>query len=246
MESKFKINGELIQANLYQLKKGDTVLKTTNYYDNTDIEIVLDPKKSPIENMEKYFTKFKKLRKSIPHIEDQINLAKDELHYFDLLLHQIENATLKDIEEIKDELEDKKYIKKKTTKKKRNKTPNYDTYIDQDGIEIVVGKNNIQNQYITHKLAKHNDVWFHTKDTTGSHVVVRSPFPLSETTIRTASQLAAYYSKARHSSSVPVDYVEVRHLKKVPGHIGSFVTYKNNKTMYIDPDIEFIINLQKK
>ena len=242
----FRIKGELIQANMYHIKKGDTLLKTINYYDNTPIDIALDPKKDAIENMEKYLTKFKKLRKSVPHIENQIQSAKDELSYFEVLLHQIESATLKDIEEIKEELEDKKYIKKKQVKKKRKKTPNYDTYFDDEGVEIVVGKNNIQNEYISHKLARHNEVWFHVKESTGSHVVVRKEFPLSETTIRTASQLAAYHSKMKHSSSVPVDYLEVRYLKKVPGKIGSYVTYTNNKTIYIDPDHEFIIQLKKK
>ncbi len=242
---KFKIKGELIQANMYNIKKGDTLLKTINYYDNTEIEIALDPKKDAIENMEKYFTKFKKLRKSIPHIENQINLAKNELLYFEELLHQIENASLKDIEEIKDELEDKKYIRKKATKKKRNKKPNYDTYIVED-TEIVVGKNNIQNEFITHKLARHNEVWFHVKDSTGSHVLVRKPHPLSETLIRAAAQLASYHSKMKNSSSVPIDYLEARYIKKVPGRIGSYVTYKNNKTIYIDPDLEFILQLKKR
>ncbi len=247
-KDKFKIKGELIQANMYNMKKGETLLKTINYYDNTEIEIVLDPKKDPIENMEKYFTKYKKLRKSVPHINKQIDSAKQEVQYFEELLHQIENATLKDIEEIKDELEDKKYIRKKITSKKvkKKKKPNFDTYFDEDGIEIVVGKNNIQNEFITHKLAKHNEMWFHVKSNSGSHVLVRSTNPLSETTIRTASQLAAYHSKSKNSSSVPVDYVQVRYVKKVPGRIGSFVTYKNNKTIYIDPDQEFVIALKKK
>lgn len=243
---KFKIKGELIQANLYNVKKGDTMLKCINYYDGNEIEIVLDPKKDAIENMEKYFKKYKKLRISIPYIEKQIKEAQKELKYFEELLAQIEFASLKDIEEIKDELEANKYIKKKVTKKRKKSKPNFETFVDEEGIEILVGKNNIQNEFITHRLAKHNEVWFHVKEAPGSHVVVRHPLPLTETTIRTASQLAAYFSKLRKSSSVPVDYVEVRYLKKVPGRIGSFVTYKNNKTIYIDPEEEFIINLRKK
>lgn len=242
----YKIKGELIQANLYNVKKGDTTLKTINYYDNEEITIDLDPKKNAIENMEAYFKKNKKLRISIPYIEKEIKKAKNELVYFEELLSQLEYATIKDIEEIKEELEDNKYIKKKVQSKKRKNKPNYDTYFDRDGIEILVGKNNLQNEYITHKLAKHNEVWFHTKDSPGSHVIVRHPLPLTESTIRTAAQLSAYFSKMRKSSSVPIDYVEVRYLKKVPGRAGSFVTYKNNKTIYIDPDEEFVINLQKK
>jgi predicted ribosome quality control (RQC) complex YloA/Tae2 family protein len=242
----FKIKGELIQANLYQIKKGDTLLKTLNYYDNTPIEISLDPKKSPIENMEQYFKKYKKQKTSIPYLEKEIQKAKKERIYFEELLGQIEIATLKDIEEIKDELVSHKYIKSKDTKKKRKNKPNFDTYFDSEGIEILVGKNNIQNDYITHKLARHNEVWFHAKGAPGSHVIVKAQMPLTETTIRTASQLAAYFSKYRKSSSVPIDYVEKRYLKKVPGTKGSFVTYTNNKTIYIDPDEDFILNLRKK
>ena len=158
----------------------------------------------------------------------------------------MEIATLKDIEEIKDELVENNYIKSKDTKKKRKKKLNFDAYFDPENIEILVGKNIIQNDYITHKLAKHNEVWFHVKEAPGSHVVVKAPMPLSETTIRTASQLAAYFSKYRKSSSVPVDYVEVRYLKKVPGTKGSFVTYTNQKTIYIDPDEDFVLKLRKK
>ena len=242
----FKIKGELIQANLYSIKKGDTVLKCTNYYDNTEIEIMLDPKKDPIENMEKFFKKYKKLKASIPYLEKQIEIAQKEKRYFEELLLQIEHATIKDVEEIKEELERNKYLKKKETKKKRKLKPNYDTYFTEDGVEILVGKNNLQNEYITHKLAKHNEVWMHVKEAPGSHVLIRKPFPLNETTIRTAAQLAAYYSSMKHSSSVPIDYVEVRYIKKVPGRIGSYVTYRHNKTIYIDPDPEFIIELQKK
>lgn len=242
----FKIKGELIQANLYSIKKGDTVLNCVNYYDNTEIEIILDPKKDAIENMEKYFKKYKKLKTSIPYLEKQIALSKKEKRYFEELLLQIEHSTIKDIEEIKYELEQNKYLKKKETKKKRKIKPNYDTYFTNSGVEILVGKNNLQNQFITHRLAKHNEVWMHVKEAPGSHVLIRKQFPLSEETIRTAAQLAAYYSSLQHSSSVPVDYVEVRYIKKVPGRIGSYVTYKNHKTIYIDPEQDFILNLQKK
>ena len=243
---KYKIKGELIQANLYNISKGDRVLECINYYDNSEIKIDLDIKKTPVQNSEKYFKKYKKLKTSIPYINRQIKEAKNEMRYFEELLHQVQNASLKDIEEIKDELIDKKYLKQKLVKRKRKKKPNYETYFDKDDVEILVGKNNIQNEFITHKLAKHNEVWFHVKGAPGSHVVVRKTLPLSETTIRTAAQLASYFSKLKTSSSVPVDYVEVRYIKKVPGKINSFVTYKNNKTIYIDPDNDFILKLRRK
>jgi len=242
----YKIKGELIQANLYNITKGDSVLRCLNYYDNKEITIDLDIKKNPVQNSEKYFKKYKKLKTSIPYINKQIREAKNEMRYFEELLHQVENASLKDIEEIRDELMEKRYLKQKLVKNKRKKKPNFETYYDEEGIEILVGKNNIQNEYITHKLAKHNEVWFHVKEAPGSHVIVRKTLPLSETNIRTASQLASYFSKLRGSSSVPVDYVEVRYIKKVPGKINSFVTYKNNKTIYIDPDEDFILSLRRK
>jgi len=243
---KFRIKGELIQANLHLIDKGDTKLTCTNYYTNESMEIALDIKLSPIKNSEKYFKKYKKLKNSIPHLNNQIDDAKLELKYFNQLHQQIENATLKDIEEIKDELVNKKYIKSSSSNRKKKHKPNFDTYYDELGVKILVGKNNLQNEYITHKLAKHNEVWFHVKDAPGSPVVTCQQMPLDEITIRTASQLAAYFSKMKTSSSVPVDYLEIRYIKKVPGRINSFVTYKNNKTIYIDPDEEFIRNLQKK
>lgn len=241
-----KIKGELIQANLYNMSKGDNVLVCLNYYTNEEVRIDLDVKKTPVQNSAKYFKKYKKLKTSIPHINHQIKEAKNEMKYFEQLLHQIDNASLKDIEEIKDELIEKKYLKQKLKKVKRKKKPNFETYYNEDNVEILVGKNNLQNAYITHKLAKHNEVWFHVKGAPGSHVIVRKTFPLTERTIRTASQLAAHFSKLRLSSSVPVDYVEVRYIKKVPGKMNSFVTYKNNKTIYIDPNKDFILNLKRK
>ena len=241
-----RIKGELIQANLNNVAKGDTSITCLNYYTNEKIMIDLDEKLSPIKNSAKYFKKYKKQKASIPYINIQIKEALNEIRYFEQLLQQVENSSLKDIEEIKEELVIKKYIKKKIIVKKKKKKPNYETYFDEDGTEILVGKNNIQNEFITHKIAKHNEIWFHTKDAPGSHVIVKKTFPLSETTIRTAAQLAAYFSKMKKSSSVPIDYLERRYLKKVPGKINSFVTYTNNKTIYIDPDEDFIINLKRK
>ncbi len=242
----YRVKGELIQANLNKIIKGDISLVCLDYYTNQEVTIDLDEKLSPVKNSAKYFKKYKKLKASIPYIKIQIRRALIEIRYFEQLLQQIENSSLKDIEEIKEELIIKRYIKKKLVTKKKKKKPNYETYFDSEGVEILVGKNNIQNEYITHKVARHNEIWFHAKEAPGSHVIVKETFPLSENTIRTAAQLAAYFSKMKKSSSVPVDYLERRYLKKVPGRINSFVTYTNNKTIYIDPDEDFIINLKRK
>ncbi len=243
---KIRVKGELIQANLHTLSKGDSTLKCINYYTDQEVVIPLDNKLTPIQNSEKYFKKYKKVKASIPHLENQINDAKLELRYIAQITSQIENASLKDIEEIKTELMNRKLMKRTSNSKKRKSKPNYETFYDELGTEILVGKNNLQNQYITHKLAKHTDVWFHVKDAPGSHVVSRDSFPLEEGTIRTCAQLAAYFSSYKESSSVPIDYVEVRYIKKVPGKINSFVTYKNHKTIYIDPDEDFVLKLRKK
>lgn len=242
----YRIKGELVQANIHTISKGDNILTCLNYYTNETVVIALDTKLSPVKNSEKFYKRYKKIKNSIPHLNTQIQEAKLEMKYFHQILQQIENASLKDIEEIKDELVNRKYIKSTVVPKKRKSKPNFDTYFDELGNEILVGKNNIQNEYITHKLARHNEVWFHTKDAPGSHVVIRKTFPLDEVSIRTSAQLAAYYSKMKYSSSVAVDYLEVRYIKKVPGKINSFVTYKNNKTIYIDPDEDFILQLKKK
>lgn len=244
--NEIRVKGELVQANLHNIFKGDNSLECTNYYTDQDVIITLDNRLTPIQNSEKYFKKYKKVKASIPHLNKQINDAKLELKYIYQINTQIENASLKDIEEIKLELMNRKLIKSTTKAKKRKAKPNYETFYDELGIEILVGKNNLQNQYITHKLAKHNEVWFHVKDAPGSHVVGRTNFPLDEITIRTCAQLAAYYSSYKNSNSVAIDYTEVRYIKKVPGKINSFVTYRNHKTIYIDPDKEFISNLQKK
>ena len=245
-----RIKGELIKANLHIITRGESNLNCINYYTNQEMDIPLDPKLSPVKNSEKYFKKFKKLKASIPYLNAEIKRSNILKEYYELLQVQLSNASIHDIDEIRVELEDKKLIKRRKknikNKKKKNKKPNYETFFDSEGIEIVVGKNNIQNDYITHRLAKRLEVWFHVKGAPGSHVLVRKELPLSETTIRTAAMLAAHYSKLRTSSSVGVDYVEVKYLKKVSGKINSFVTYSTNKTIYIDPDEEFILNLKRK
>ena len=143
------------------------------------------------------------------------------------------------------ELIKNKYLKDKNQSKPKNKKINITKYILNKN-EILVGKNNIQNEYITHKLAQSYDWWFHVKDAPGSHVVFKVPHPsyiLTEQDIRFCANLAASFSKFSNSSSVPVDYVLVKYLKKIPGMKGSNVTFTNNKTIYIDPSMKEKFNL---
>ena len=245
----YKIQGELILANLYQIKRGESQVRVQNFYSQTmePITIKLDPILSPSENAQKYFQKYNKAKNSVNYILEQIELTEKEISYFETLLIQIETASLKDAYEIKEELENAGYLRKRQTKKRKtNNKPSIEKYLSDDQIEIYVGKNNLQNDYLTHKLARRYEWWFHAKDMPGSHVLVRSDEDeLSETTIRTAAQLAAYFSKGRISSSVPVDYTRIRHVKKIPAaHLG-LVTYENQKTIYIDPEESFIMSLTK-
>jgi len=240
--------GELLTANLYAAKKGMKKLEVINYYDpdGSSMEIELNPRLTPSENAQKYFTRYQKAKNSIDIIKEQIRLAETELEYFDSLYHQILTASPKDIQEIREELIEEGYLRerqKKQMKKAQNAKPVLDQYTYEE-TEILVGKNNKQNDYLTNKVAARDEIWLHTKDIPGSHVVIRSKNP-SEETILQAAKLAAYFSKARQSSSVPVDYTLVRHVKKPSGAKPGFVIYDNQQTVYVTPDEETIISLKK-
>jgi predicted ribosome quality control (RQC) complex YloA/Tae2 family protein len=240
-----RIYGDMIRQYQEQVHKGDDGLSAFSYELNKDVRIPLDRLLTPNQNVMAYFKKYKKNRQAILHLEQQITLTLHEIAYFDLLLSQIETASLNDLLEITEELKANKYLSAKTVRN-TNKHPNYDTYLDSESNEIVVGKNNIQNEYITHQMGKANEWWFHTKEIPGSHVLVRQVGDLSEATIRAAANLAAWHSKAKMSSSVPVDYTKIKNVKKIPGVPGSFVTYTQQKTIYIDPSKEFVDQLTKK
>ena len=234
-----RIKGELLKANAYIDYPRSSNITLYNYYNNEDLNIPIDPSKSLIDNANIYFKKYKKAKSAIEHLNTQIKLAEDELEYFNLINYQLNDATLKDIKEIESELINNGYIKTKVypSKKKNNLKPNY-LEIKYEGVRILVGKNNLQNEYITHKIARKDDLWFHVKDAHGSHVLVVGENKDNENVIRKAAYLAASYSEAKDSSSVPVDYTLVKYIKKIPGRKGSFVSYTHNKTIYIDPKRE--------
>ncbi len=244
-----KIKGELLLANLYQIKRGHSQFTTQNYYDENleMMTIALDPALSASDNAQKYFQRYNKAKNGVHYILEQLEKTEGDILYFETLLLQIETATIKDALEIKEELESLGYLRKRLSKKRKGSAkPNVEAYQSPDGLDILVGKNNLQNDYLTHKLAKRHEWWFHAKDMPVSHVVVRSDADdLSEATIRCAAQLAAFYSKGRQSSSVPVDYTRVKNVKKIPAAQLGFVSYEHQKTIYIDPDESFIMNLTR-
>lgn len=246
---KYSDIGILLQSNLYKVKKGDKSVTVNNYLgNNEEIQIELNPLLDPSSNLKAIFNKAKKASKAIIEIQKQIDKVLNEIHYLNTILFQLSIANNNDLEQIKQELVLNGYIKSNLKSKKKPQKIDLLSYNIEDVI-IYVGKNNTQNDYLTHKLAASNDYWFHVQKLSGSHVIVKVPennpnYEMSELVIRTAANLAAYYSTGKTSSSVPVDYTKVRFLKKVPGMKGSFVTMVNQKTIYIDPDIELINKLK--
>jgi len=243
----YRIKGDLIIQDQHKIKATDHEYTGFSYELNQELTVQLDRKLSIIDNAKKYYKRYKKFKNAIKHIHKQIILTKHQLNYFITLKQQItDNYQIDDLEEIKQELIDKHYLSKrnKQSKKKSKKPYNYDVYKLKDTI-FYVGKNNLQNNYLTHQLAKKDDMWFHVQKQSGSHVIVRSN-DLNEDVIRHAANLAAYHSKSRQSSSVPVDYTQVKHIKKIPGELGSLVSYTHQKTIYIDPDESMINSLKKQ
>ncbi|MCM3409025.1 NFACT RNA binding domain-containing protein [Metabacillus litoralis] len=247
--SEFQLYGELITANIYAISKGDKQAEVINYYDeeNNMMTIPLDVQKTPSENAQKYFSKYQKAKNSVEVVHEQIDIAQREIDYFDSLIQQIESASPKDIEEIREELIEGAYLKQrqsKNLKKKKSQKPVLEHYSSSDGTEIIVGKNNKQNEYLTNKFAARDDIWLHTKDIPGSHVVIRSSNP-SEETILEAANIAAYFSKARSSSSVPVDFTTIRHVKKPSGSKPGYVIYDHQQTVYVTPNEDLVFQLRK-
>jgi len=242
----FRIKGDLLFANLHLIQKGQKEVTVENYYDGTMMTIELDERYDGKTNANKYYAKYQKAKNSLHHLNEQIALTKEEIDYFDSLITLMENASYYDALEIKEELENLGYLKKKKTKqvhRPKNKL-HIETYLTKDNIPLYVGKNNLQNDYLTFKMAARNDMWFHVKDMPGSHVVVHSE-DLDEYTIRLASKMAAYFSKGKLSSSVPVNYTQIKTLKKPQGSKPGTVILNHYSTIYIDPDETFFDEITK-
>ncbi|TCP52442.1 putative ribosome quality control (RQC) complex YloA/Tae2 family protein [Tumebacillus sp. BK434] len=240
----YRIYGELITANLYQIERGMESVTVQNYYDEnlSDLTIPLDPALSANENAQSCFKKYNKVKKSIPILHQQIEETRAEVIYLENVLQQLSTATWSDIEEIREELQAEGYLKIKQKPLPKGKKPpkkkeapiKPERYLSSDGIELFVGKNNRQNEYLTMKFAHNTDTWLHTKDIPGSHVVIRAK-EVPETTLLEAAQLAAFFSKGRESSQVPVDYTLIKHVWKPNGAKPGFVLYDNQKTLYVTP-----------
>ncbi|WCF10137.1 NFACT family protein [Paenibacillus thiaminolyticus] len=239
---RYRVMGELLFASLHMLRKGDASVELPNYYDEDGgmITVPLDPLLSPSDNAQRYFKKYNKAKNSIAVVQEQMRAAEEENQYFDMLLHQLAGANLQDAQEIREELVQEGYLRDRERKGKRKKKdgrPTIYCYTSSEGIPIYVGKNNLQNEYVTNRLAQPNDTWLHTKDIPGSHVVIRSD-RFGDATLEEAAQLAAFFSQGKHSSLVPVDYTLIRHVRKPNGAKPGFVIYERQKTLFITPDAD--------
>jgi len=246
---KFRLYGELIISNIYKISKGMSEIELENFYDNNrKIIIPLDVRLTPSENSQRYFKKYNKSKTALIKIKEQIDETKDELFYLENVLDNIDKAEdFNDIEDIKEELIEQNYIKRKTSRNKKKDTKSQPlVYYSTDGFLILVGKNNRQNDKLTVKEASKNDIWFHTKSIPGSHVVIKAEGRnVPETTLREAAKIAAYNSKARYSSNVPVDYTLIKNVKKPTGAKPGMVIYNDYNTIYVTPVEEEINKLKK-
>jgi predicted ribosome quality control (RQC) complex YloA/Tae2 family protein len=235
----FKILGELLTANIYSIRKGDSQIEVSNYYSESaeTMTIKLDKDKTPSENIQHYYKKYNKMKKSEEASKIQIENAEKEYEYLQSVLTNIHNAeSYEEIEDIKKELIETGYIRFKKESSKKSKPSKPMHFISSDGIDLYVGKNNIQNDYLTLKFAEKHDTWLHTKNIPGSHVIIKHFGPPPENTLLEAALLASYYSKAKDSTKVPVDYTEVKNVHKPNGAKPGMVIYRTNKTIYVDPE----------
>ncbi|MBR3265092.1 MAG: NFACT family protein [Erysipelotrichaceae bacterium] len=221
-------------------RKGLKEITISDFEGNAQ-QIRLDPKLSIKANANKYYSTYQKKRKGKVYIEEQIEIAQREKEYFEAINEQLNIANYTDALDIKDELLRYGYLRKQQKNIRKKKVNLYQVKVD--GYTITFGKNNVQNSFLSFEYAHSNYTWFHAKQYHGSHVVVDSDKP-DEKIIRICANLAAYYSKGRYSSSVPVDYCLIKELKKVKGARAGFVTFRNYHTIYIDPfddkDLEII------
>ena len=234
-----RIYGELIKANLYRLNSGDTVAVVENYYDENLklVEIPLNPALSPAKNAEKYFKEYKKTYTAAVALTALTESDREELKYLESVADNISRAsTVSEISEIREELAQGGYIKRAAQKGAKQKALSKPLeFVSSEGYRILVGKNNLQNDYLTTRLASKSDLWFHTKDIPGSHVIVMcNGKPVSDETILLAARLAAKNSKAAASSKVPVDYTPVKFVKKPNGAKAGMVIYTTNKTVFVN------------
>ena len=239
----YRIYGELLNTYGYGIEPQAKSMDALNYYTNEMITIPLDPDLTPQENAKKYFDKYNKLKRTYEALAELTEQVKAEIEHLESISTALDIALQEeDLVQIKEELTESGYIRRKGGSKKEKVTSKPFHYISSDGFHMYVGKNNYQNDELTFKFATGNDWWFHAKNTPGSHVIVKTEGAeeLPDRTFEEAGRLAAYYSKGREQDKVEIDYIQKKHVKKPAGAKPGFVVYYTNYSLMIDSDISGI------
>ena len=241
----FRQKGELLTTFLHQVPNDQNQVILDNYYTNQPITIALDKALSPNQNAQRYFKRYQKLKESVKYLTDLIQETKATILYLESVETVLNQAGLEEIAEIREELIQTGFIRRRQREKiQKRKKP--EQYLASDGKTIIyVGRNNLQNEELTFKMARKEELWFHAKDIPGSHVVISGNLDPSDEVKTDAAELAAYFSKGRLSNLVQVDMIEVKKLNKPTGGKPGFVTYTGQKTLRVTPDPEKIASMKK-
>ena len=240
MKNVYKIYGDLLTASIYLIKQGDEYAEVQNFYEDNapTVKITLAPSLSPSENAQRYYKKYNKAKTAEVEAKKQTENAKNELEYLESTLAAVERAEDDtDLDAIRSELIGEGYIARRQNVKKQQTKAKPMHYQSADGFDIYVGKNNTQNDYLTTKFANSSDMWLHTKNIHGSHTVIKLGIDkeIPPSAIREAAEIAAYYSRARNSSQVPVDYTRIKNVRKPNGAKPGMVIYDSYNTIYVTP-----------
>lgn len=240
----FRQKGELLTTYLTLVPNNQDQVELDNYYTNEKIVIALDKSLTPNQNAQRYFKKYQKLKEAVKHLTGLIQETKDTITYLESVETALNHASISDIEDIREELVETGFVKRRT-RDKCHKRKKPEQYLASDGKTIImVGRNNLQNDELTFKMAKKGELWFHAKDIPGSHVLIKDNLNPSDEVKTDAAELAAYYSKARLSNLVQVDMIEAKKLNKPTGGKPGFVTYTGQKTLRVTPTEEKINSMR--
>lgn len=242
----YKVYGELLHTYGYTIVNGAKSCELLNYYTNEPVTIPLDPMLTPMDNAKKYFDKYSKLKRTKEALSTLIIEVKGEIDHLESIATALDIAQKEeDLSEIKEELIDNGYMKRKGEKKKQRFKSKPFHYLSSDGFDIYVGKNNYQNDELTFKFATGNDWWFHAKGIPGSHVIIKSDGKdIPDHTFEEAGKLAAHYSKGKGQEKIEIDYTQKKNVKKPAGAKPGFVVYYTNFSLMIDSDISNIKSIE--
>ncbi len=242
---KLRIFGDLITSNLYRMERGQSKLICENYYEETcpQVTVQLDPLLTPQQNAAKYYKRYTKAKTAEKYLQEQMEIARRDLEYLESVLEEIrQGETEQDFIDIRNELKDSGFLRSQGKgKKELKRTSKPREFRTSDGFRVLVGRNNRQNDQLTLKDADHRDLWFHTQKIHGSHVILcTGGQAVSDDTIVETAKIAAYYSQARESGNVPVDYTPVKFVKKPSGGRPGMVIYNTYQTVNVVPDEAFV------